>query len=330
MRLAILGAGAWGTALGIAMASRHQVVLWSRDEAQARRLREQRVNSRYLPGVPFPDGLQPASDPATALDDCELVIIATPTSGLRASLKLVASAKARPGVVWLCKGFEAGSAKFPHQVATEELGANYRYACLSGPSFADEVARGLPAAVTLASHDAGFASQAARELHTGRFRVYSSDDLAGVETGGAIKNVMAIAAGVCDALQLGSSARAALITRGLAEMTRLGVALGGRAETFMGLAGAGDLILTCTSDLSRNRRVGLGLGSGKPLAGILAELGHVAEGVTTAREVVRLAQLCQVDMPIATAVCRLLDGQVTAQAAFEELMNRGPKSESGR
>jgi glycerol-3-phosphate dehydrogenase (NAD(P)+) len=330
MKLAILGAGAWGTALGIAMASRHQVALWCREQALFENLRTQRTNTRYLPGIHLPDGLEPTQDAEEALHGSALVVVATPTAGLRESLRRVAAVKGQPGVVWLCKGFEAGSAKFPHQVAAEELGPRHPYASLSGPSFATEVARGLPAAVTLASHDPVFASQAARELHTGRFRVYSSEDLAGVETGGAVKNVIAIAAGVCDGLQLGNSARAALITRGLAEMTRLGLALGGRVETFMGLAGAGDLVLTCTSDLSRNRRVGLGLGSGKPLAAILGSLGHVAEGVATAREVVRLAQQCQVDMPIATAVCRLLDGQVSAPAAFEELMNREPKRESVR
>jgi glycerol-3-phosphate dehydrogenase (NAD(P)+) len=330
MKLGILGAGAWGTALGIAMSERHEVSLWGRDPEQNEKLAAERTNARYLPGIPFPTALRVASDAATALADCELAIIATPTAGLREALQRVAGIPAKPGVVWLCKGLESGTAKFPHQVASEELGPQHCYGGLSGPSFADEVARGMPAAVTLASYDAVFASNAARALHTGRFRVYSSEDLAGVETGGAAKNVIAIAAGVCDGLRLGNSARAALITRGLAEITRLGVALGGRLETFMGLAGAGDLILTCTSDLSRNRRVGLGLGSGKSLAAILAGLGHVAEGVATAREVVRLGQASGVEMPIASAVCRLLDGQVSARAAFEELMNREPKRESVR
>jgi len=215
-------------------------------------------------------------------------------------------------------------------VVGEELGERFRFGALSGPSFADEVARGLPAAVTLASGDAEFASAAARELHTGRLRVYSSDDLVGVETGGAVKNVIAIAAGICDGLKLGSSARAALITRGLAETTRLGMRLGGRLETFMGLAGAGDLILTATSDLSRNRRVGLGLASGRRLPDILGDLGHVAEGVFSAREVHRLAQELDVDMPITRAVCRVLDGNATARDAVEELLQREPKPESVR
>jgi glycerol-3-phosphate dehydrogenase (NAD(P)+) len=330
MNLAILGAGAWGTALGIAMSAQHRTVLWCRDPRQYERLRAERINARYLPGIPLPAALNLAGDAGSALSDCDLVIAAVPIAALRETLKLVARLPRRPGLVWLCKGFEPVTSKFPHQVAADELGAGYPYAALSGPSFASEVALGLPAAVTVAATDSGFATVAARELHTGRFRVYSSDDLAGVETGGAVKNVIAIAAGVCDGLRLGNSARAALITRGLAEMTRLGLALGGRMETFMGLAGAGDLVLTATSDLSRNRRVGLGLGSGRRLADILVDLGHVAEGVGTAREVARLAVERGVDMPIAAAVWRVLDGQVSVQAAFEELMNREPKQESVR
>ena len=330
MNLAILGAGAWGTALGIAMSSRHRVTLWCRDPQQYERIRAEGVNNRYLPGIPLPAAMRLTGDAGSALSDCDLVVAAVPIAALRETLGLVAHLPGRPGLVWLCKGFEPGSGRFPHQVAADELGQGYPYAALSGPSFAAEVARGLPAAVTLASADAEFAALAARDLHTGRFRVYSSDDLPGVETGGAVKNVIAIAAGVCDGLKLGNSARAALITRGLAEMSRLGVALGGRIETFMGLAGAGDLVLTATSDLSRNRRVGLGLGSGRQLDDILADLGHVAEGVGTAREVVRLAAEKGVDLPIATAVWRLLDAQVSVQAAFEELMNREPKHESVR
>lgn len=330
MKLAILGAGAWGTALGIAMSAQHRTTLWCRDEGQRARMQSERRNARYLPGIPFPDGLQLAGDLAAALGGCDLVVSAVPTSALRETLRQVRRHAPDIGVVWLCKGFEAGSAKFPHQVAAEELGANARFAALSGPSFADEVARGLPAAVTLASPDPDFAAEAARQLHTGRFRVYSTADLVGVETGGAVKNVIAIAAGVCDGLRLGNSARAALITRGLAEMTRLGVALGGRAETFMGLAGVGDLMMTATSDLSRNRRVGLGLGNGKPLAVLLGELGHVAEGVTTAAEVARLASDRGVEMPISDAVSRLLDGRISAPAAVEELMNRAPRNESVR
>ena len=330
MKIAILGAGAWGTALGIALAQRHEIAVWCRDPEQGRELAAARVNARYLPGVAIPAAVRITADANDALRSCELAIVAAPTAALRETTRRVAQQKRPPDVVWLCKGFESGSAKFPHQVVGEELGERCRYGALSGPSFADEVARGLPAAVTLASHDAEFAAAAARELHTGRLRVYSSDDLAGVETGGAVKNVIAIAAGVCDGLTLGSSARAALITRGLAEMTRLGMRLGGRLETFMGLSGVGDLVLTSTSDLSRNRRVGIGLARGRSLAEILADLGHVAEGVPSAREVQRLALELKVVMPITSSVCSVLDGHTSARAAVEELLQREPKPESGR
>jgi glycerol-3-phosphate dehydrogenase (NAD(P)+) len=328
MRLAILGAGAWGTALGVALSSRHQISLWSRDPAQSRTLAADRVNARYLPDVAIPAGVLITSQLQLAIDNGALIVIAVPTSALRETMRLIVAAGSSAGVVWLCKGFESGSAKFPHQVAEEELPSAQPRAALSGPGFAGEVARGLPAAVTLASHDPRFAALASRELHTGRLRVYSSSDLVGVETAGAVKNVIAIAAGVCDGLQLGASARAALITRGLAEMTRLGVRLGARAETFMGLAGVGDLMLTSTSDLSRNRRVGLQLAQGRPLAAILAALGHVAEGVYTAREVMRISKQLGVDMPIASAVSQLLDGTTSAQELVESLLQRGPKSES--
>lgn len=330
MRLAILGAGAWGTALGIALASRHQISLWVRDPVQCRKLAADRINARYLPDVPIPEGVRITPEIKSAVQDSELIIVAVPTSALRETLRHVASAATTAGIVWLCKGFETGSAKFPHQVAEEILPSGQPRGALSGPSFASDVARGLPAAVTLASRDPRFAAEASRELHTGRLRIYSSDDLVGVETGGAVKNVIAIAAGVCDGLNLGASARAALITRGLAEVTRLGVRLGGRAETFMGLAGVGDLMLTSTSDLSRNRRVGLQLALGRPLSAILAELGHVAEGVYTAPEVLRISDQLAVDMPITRAVSQLLAGTTSARDAVESLLQRGPKSESVR
>lgn len=328
MRIAILGAGAWGTALGIALAQRHEITLWCRDTAQCLQLSSARVNERFLPGFRLPSSMQITDRAQAALDGRALAVVAVPTSGLRETLSLIGRCAPRSDVVWLCKGFEAGSAKFPHEVAAEELPDGCRYAALSGPSFAIEVAKGLPAAVTVASPDPEFSRFAARELHTGRLRVYSSDDLPGVETGGAVKNVIAIAAGVSDGLNLGSSARAALITRGLAEMTRLGLRLGGRIDTFMGLAGAGDLILTATSDLSRNRRVGLQLAAGHALADIIANLGHVAEGVTTAREVLRLARNLGIDMPITEAVCHVVDGRVDVHAVVEELLQREPKHES--
>jgi len=329
MRLAILGAGAWGTALAVALAADHEISLWARDADQSRKLATGRINDRYLPNVAIPARVRITPDMAVAIEECELIVVAVPTSALRETLRQVAACS-EAGVVWLCKGFESGSAKFPHQIAEEELPPTQPRAALSGPSFANEVARGLPAAVTLASSDAKFAALASRELHTGRLRVYSSDDLIGVETGGAVKNVIAIAAGACDGLNLGASARAALITRGLAEITRLGVRLGGRAETFMGLAGAGDLMLTSTSDLSRNRRVGLLLASGRPLSDILKELGHVAEGVYTAHEVLRLSKQLGVDMPITAAVVALLGGTSSVHELVSGLLQRGPKQESGR
>jgi len=256
-----------------------------------------------------------------------LLLIATPTAGLRAVLKQLAAAGTVPPLIWLCKGFEAESARLPHQIAAEELTPPSERAVLSGPSFALEVARGSPTALTLASSDVAFTQRFARQLHHDRLRIYSSDDIAGVEIAGALKNVMAIASGISDGLGLGFNARAALITRGLAEITRMGLRLGGKMETFMGLAGIGDLVLTCTGDLSRNRRVGLELARGVPVEQILTQLGHVAEGVYTARAVSSLADEFQVDMPITRAVRRVMDERIPALAAVQELLQRDPKAE---
>jgi len=327
MKIAVLGAGAWGTAIGIYLGARHEVRLWARDAALIAALRAERSNRRYLPGFPLPPSVAPADDMAAALAGAELMLAAVPTNGLRSTLRAVKAAGRALPLVWLCKGFESEQANLPHQVCAEELAAGVPRAVLSGPSFAQEVARGLPAALTLASADAGFARDTAQVLHGATLRIYRSEDVTGVEAAGAVKNVMAIAAGVSDGLELGLSARAALITRGLAEMTRLGVALGGRAETFMGLAGAGDLILTCTGDLSRNRRVGLALARGAPLAEVLAGLGHTAEGVFTARAASVLAARLGIDMPITRAVCRVLDDPRQARAAVQELLARGQRSE---
>lgn len=327
MKIAVLGAGAWGTAIGISLASRHAVALWVRDPAQHAILQSTRRNERYLPGFALPDNLVPTSDFEDAIGGSGLVLLAVTTAGLRETLRRLRAARCAVPALWLCKGFERQHAKLPHQVCAEELGAGTRCGVLSGPSFAEEVAHGLPTAVTLAAADSGFARDAARQLHSVKLRVYSSDDVVGVEVAGAVKNVIAIAAGICDGLGLGLNARAALITRGLAEMTRLGVRLGGRAETFMGLAGAGDLILTCTGDLSRNRRVGLKLAQGAQLNDILADLGHIAEGVYSAREVARIAAAQRIDMPITNAVCRVLDGDIAAAAAVEELLQRESKPE---
>jgi glycerol-3-phosphate dehydrogenase (NAD(P)+) len=320
-RIGVLGAGAWGTALAAALAARHEVTLWARDATQAEAIGRARVNARYLPEIALPEALTVTHHwPVRP----HLLVIATPVAGLREVLGRAAEVP----LVWLCKGFESGSGLMPHQVVADVLGARVACGALSGPSFALEVARGLPCALTLASANAEFARAAAKTLHGGRLRVYHSTDLVGVEVGGAVKNVMAIAVGIADGLGLGQNARAALITRGLAEMARLGAALGGKAETFMGLAGAGDLILTATGDLSRNRRVGLALAKGEALADILARLGHVAEGVHSARETLRLAARAGVEMPITLAVQALLQGKLTPQQAVERLLARDPKEES--
>jgi glycerol-3-phosphate dehydrogenase (NAD(P)+) len=327
MKLAVLGAGAWGTALAVVQSERHEVSLWCRDPEQASHLSAERENVRYLPGVSLPASVAVTSRLPEAVANAGLIVAAMPVAGLREVLGRVLAAGAARDVIWVCKGFESGTNRLPHEIAVATLPKAARYGVLSGPSFADEVARALPTAVTLASADGAFAAETALALHTGKLRVYSSEDVVGVEIGGAVKNVIAIAAGICDGLKLGHSARAALITRGLAEITRLGLRLGGRLETFMGLSGIGDLALTCTSDLSRNRRVGLALAGGRPLAQALAALGHVAEGVHTAGEVLRVADMQGIDMPIARAVARVLSGQVSPPEAVKELLQREPKPE---
>ena len=328
MKIAILGAGAWGTALAVALAARHRVALWMREPATAAELSRTRRNARYLPDAVLPEAIAPTADFAAALADAGLVLVATPVAGLRDSLQRLKDAGSTVPVVWACKGFEAGTALLPHQLVAEELGAGRICAALSGPSFAEEVAAGKPTALTLASSDEAFARDMALELHQPVLRVYYSNDITGVEIGGAVKNVMAIATGLCDGMGLGLNARAALVTRGLAEITRLGMKLGGRAETFMGLAGAGDLILTCTGDLSRNRRVGLMLAQGLKLDEVLRQLGHVAEGVHSARETGRLAKQAGVDMPITEAVCGVLFGGMGPREAVQQLLARDPRSEA--
>ncbi|MGB5080158.1 MAG: NAD(P)H-dependent glycerol-3-phosphate dehydrogenase [Burkholderiales bacterium] len=328
MNIAILGAGAWGTALSISLAAGHRVTLWARDASLAAEITSGRRNIRYLPEIPLPPSVAVTAALSAALAESDLALIATPSSQLRDVLARVrASGPARP-IVWACKGFEQGSNKLPHQVAAEAIGKDAACGALSGPSFALEVAQGLPTALTLAARDAGFAKRMARELHQPSLRVYFSSDLTGVEISGAVKNVMAIASGISDGLGLGLNARAALITRGLAELTRLGVALGGRAETFMGLAGAGDLILTCTGELSRNRRVGLRLARGDPLDTILKQLGHVAEGVYSAPAIEALAESKKIDMPITNAVCSVLFRGTAPREAAQQLLARDPREEN--
>ena len=330
MKIAILGAGAWGTAQAISFAGRHKVALWARDAELAQALAKERVNRRYLPESPLPDAVQPTADFAQAVSGADLVMVATATAGLRDVARQLNSSHApqHVPVLWSCKGLEAGSALPPHRIVATELGDDRPCGALSGPSFALEVALGRPTALTLASTNEAFARNTARALHHAVLRVYYSTDVVGVEIGGAVKNVMAIATGISDGMGLGMNARAALITRGLAEISRLGTKLGGRPETFMGLAGAGDLILTCTGELSRNRRVGLLLAQGHDLERVLAQLGHVSEGVASAKAVQKMAREAGVDMPITEAVCAVLFGGLSPEKALQLLLSRDPKSES--
>ena len=326
MNLTILGAGAWGTAIACHAAARHPTWLWARDAAQAAQMRQQRRNARYLDNVVLPAALQIGADFAQALAHAQggLVIIATPMAALQDMLRRLPDRP--PGVLWLCKGFEEGDGRLGHEVA-QAVCPQAPVGVLSGPSFAIEVARGQPTALVVASTDAALCAKAVAALHGGGLRIYTSNDPIGVEVGGAVKNVLAIATGIADGMQLGLNARAALVTRGLAEMTRLGLALGASAETFMGLSGLGDLVLTATGDLSRNRRVGLLLAQGLPLPRILSELGHVAEGVPSAAMVLRRAQAMQVDMPLTEAVVAVLEGRASPAQALEQLMGRGARAE---
>ena len=330
MKLAILGTGAWGTALAINLSSVHDVMLWGRDASLIAAISAARLNQRYLPGYPVPASVTLTHDLRTALLAADLALVAVPSASLRAILGQVVALRRDVAILWACKGVESGTGKLPHETAAEVLCSGAVCGVLSGPSFAQEIALGKPTALTLASTAPDFAGATARALHSGRLRVYSSDDVIGVELGGAMKNVMAIAAGISDGMALGDNARAALITRGLAEITRLGSRLGGKLETFMGLTGLGDLVLTCTGDLSRNRQVGLQLAQGACLDTILRRLGHIAEGVYTAREVARMAASLNVDMPITGAICKVLYDNVAAHAALKELLNRDPKPEFRR
>lgn len=327
MKIAILGAGAWGTALAINLSARHCVTLWTKFPEHLSEMIAHRVNVSFFPDFHLPESLLLTASLAGALETADLVVLVVPVAGLRETLQSIAKANIKAPIIWGCKGFESQAAKLPHQVVAEELTGDMPCGVISGPSFAQEVAQGLPTALTLASNDVAFAQEMAGQLHSAKLRIYTSHDVVGVETGGAVKNVITIAAGISDGLGFGHNARAALITRGLLEMTRLGLGLGGKAETFMGLAGVGDLILTCTGDLSRNRRVGLMLAAGRALPEILNELGHVAEGVHTARAVLHLSRKLNVSMPLTESVCNILHAGMPAREAVEQLLNREPKAE---
>jgi len=332
MKIAVLGAGAWGTALACSAAVAHEVILWARDPAQAAQCRQGRVNARYLPGVSLPPGLAITDDRAAAVAHAGdgIVVIATPMSALREQLRALPQGAA---ALWLCKGFEAGTGALGHEIA-RQLRPGAPSGVLSGPSFAVEVARGQPTALVAASTDLALNARAVEAFHSDALRIYTSSDPTGVEVGGAVKNVMAIATGILDGLagsgergMPGLNARAALITRGLAEMTRLGIALGAQPQTFMGLSGLGDLVLTATGALSRNRQVGLLLAGGASLAEALASLGHVAEGVYSAATVLQRACALGVEMPITRAVVDVLEGRLSPQRAVGVLMSREARAE---
>ncbi len=337
MKIIVCGAGAWGTAVAISAAQHpenHTVTLWARSNAQVQAMQAARSNARYLPSAAFPDSLQLATGDAAELlaraQASDLVVLAAPMAALRGLLQSLRDC--RTPVAWLCKGFEASgqdSESFGllgHEIRAQ-VAPNLIAGVLSGPSFAQEVAAARPTALVACSEHAVVRDALVAALHGPSVRVYANDDIVGVEVGGAVKNVLAIATGLCDGLALGLNARAALITRGLAEMTRLGLALGARAETFMGLSGLGDLVLTATGDLSRNRRVGQLLAQGQTLAQAVSSLGHVAEGVYCARTVVQRAKALGVEMPISEGVVALLDGSLTPAQVVAALMERDPTVE---
>ncbi|WJW75543.1 NAD(P)H-dependent glycerol-3-phosphate dehydrogenase [Thiohalobacter sp. IOR34] len=327
--IAVFGAGSWGTALAILLARNgHRVRLWGHLEAEIAVLRQRRENPEYLPGIRFPEGIEPTSDLAAALG-CPNLLVVVPSHAFREVLRRIAE-RLEPGhrLAWATKGLEMASGKLLHQVAAEELGTDMPRAVISGPTFAREVAAGLPTAATVAADDPATAAHFADLLRGETFRAYTSDDIVGLELGGAIKNVLAIAAGISDGLGFGANSRAALITRGLAEMMRLGEALGGRRETFMGLGGVGDLVLTCTDDQSRNRRLGLALGQGRSREAAEREIRQVVEGADTAREIHKLGKARNVEMPICEEVYRVLYEGLPPQQAVHDLLAREPKAET--
>ena len=328
-KVAVLGAGSWGTALAALIARHgHPTVLWGRDPAVASAIDGRHENPRYLPGIALPAGLRATTSLPDALADAGLVLVVVPSHAFAETLRALAPLRpAGAGVAWATKGFEPGSGRFLHEVAGEVLGDGVPLAVVTGPSFAKEVAEGLPTALTVHSDDAGFCQQVADALHGPAFRAYTGNDMRGAELGGAMKNVLAVATGVADGMALGLNARAGLITRGLNEMLRLNIALGGRPETLMGLAGLGDLVLTCTGDLSRNRRLGLALGRGASIADAVREIGQVVESLQTADEVMRLANAHGIELPIAEGVRDVLHGAVTPAEGLARLMARERKAE---
>jgi len=329
--IAVLGAGSWGTALALQLdRSGSRCILWDCDTENILQVRSTRCNQRYLPGIDIPDSIEIETDVIAAVKGADHVLLVTPSHAFASVVREIRGALAPgQGIAWACKGFEPGSGRLLHEVAQELLPSATPLAIVTGPSFAKEVAANLPTAVTVAGPDSDFTNIMALALHGGRFRAYTGDDIIGAELGGAVKNVMAVATGICDGMKLGDNARAALITRGLAEMMRLGAALNAKPETLMGLAGAGDLILTCTGDLSRNRRLGLMLGMGKTLEQSLADIGQVVEGVNSAAEVQRLAIEHGINMPISEQVNGIIHNGWDPVEGVARLMAREQKAEHG-
>lgn len=329
LTFAVLGAGSWGTALAMLLADNgHPTTLWAHTKAHVDALQQDRCNTRYLPGIAFPPALKVSADLAEVIPTADIVLLVVPSHAFRETLhKLKPLLQPQQKVAWGTKGLEPDTRKLLHQLAREELGAEVPIAVVSGPTFAKEVARKLPGAVTVASEDQAYALELARALHNDHFRAYTGQDLIGVELGGAVKNVLAIAAGTADGLGFGANARAALIARGVAEILRLGVALGAQSETFMGLTGLGDLVLTCTDDQSRNRRLGLALGQGKSIDETIRAIGQVVEGINTSREIHALAQDHNVDMPITEQVYLILHEGHTPHEAVHALMERAIRAE---
>ena len=328
--IAVLGAGSWGTALAIHLSrAGHDVLLWGNEPEHMQQLAEQRSNQQFLPGVSFSEKLQVTADLEHALASPVWILIAIPSYAYRNFLHSNARLFDNDiGIAWASKGLEHGTGKLIHQVITEELPGHHKLAVMSGPTFAKEVAENLPTAITVASESDDFAEELSGFLHSGRFRVYRSSDMVGVELGGSIKNVLAIAAGAADGLGFGANTRAALITRGLAEMMRLGEAMGGHKETFMGLAGMGDLILTCTDNQSRNRRTGLLLAQGRTLEQVHEEIGQAIEGLNTAKEVFELAKKYDVDLPICEQVYRVIYEGCPINEAVHTLLSRVSSQEA--
>mgnify|MGYP001329947043 CR=1 FL=1 len=327
--VAVLGAGSWGTALA-ALIARHgfATTLWGRDAAVVEAIDRRHENPRYLPGIPLPASLRATTDLAAAVRGVDFVLVVVPSHAFTETLRLLVPLRpAGAGVAWAAKGFEPGSGRFLHEVAGELLGPDVPLAVVTGPSFAKEVAQGLPTALTVQGEDAAFVQRVADVLHGPEFRAYTGSDMRGAELGGAMKNVLAVATGVADGMELGLNARTGLITRGLNEMLRLNAAIGGRPETLMGLAGLGDLVLTCTGDLSRNRRLGLALGRGKSVAEAVREIGQVVESVQTADEVMRLADRYGLELPISGNVRDVLHGDITPAEGLARLMARERKPE---